>query len=81
MDTCRKTNFTRRIVLLVTALCSGGTVLSSCQARFKEAVVGGSKDFLGAILTSPETTNALLIQFGLVQEDTLDQDSDEDPEE
>jgi hypothetical protein len=81
MDVSRKTTFTKRIVLVVTALCSGGTVMSSCEARFKDAVVGGSKDFIGAILTSPDTTTALLTQLGFVQEENADDDLDESSEE
>ncbi len=59
----------RRVAVLITALGSGGTMLSGCETRFKEAVVGGSKDFLGAVLTSPDTANALLDQMGFVQDE------------
>ena len=76
MDASRKTNFTRRILLVVTAFCSGGTVFGGCETRIKDAVVGGSKDFIGVILTSPATTNALLMQFGLVPEDNVNENPD-----
>ncbi|MHC4696795.1 MAG: hypothetical protein ACYTFA_08645 [Planctomycetota bacterium] len=63
----RRKNFTRRVTTWIIALGSGGTLLSGCETRFKEAVVAGSKDYLGAILTSPDTANAVLDQLGFAQ--------------
>ncbi len=61
----RKRTSARRLAALLVALGTGGTMLSACQGRFKDALVGGSKDFLSATLADPNTTQAVLESLGL----------------
>lgn len=65
MNNDRKRTSARRWAALLVALGTGGTMLSACQGRFKDAFVGGSKDFLSATLADPNTTQLVLERFGL----------------
>jgi hypothetical protein len=50
----------RRIAVFAAIVASGGIPISGCETRFKEAVVGGTKDYVSATLSNPQTTAVVL---------------------
>ena len=40
----------RKLSLALSAALAGGSLLTTCEARLKDAVVGGTKDFISTLL-------------------------------
>jgi hypothetical protein len=50
-----------RIAKTLAAALAGGTLMGTCQTRFKESVVQGTRDYLLYTLLDPTTLVGLLI--------------------
>jgi hypothetical protein len=57
--TARSYRRTSRIGCVLAAALAGGTVFTSCDTRVREAVIGGSKDFLFTLLSPSNVTDLL----------------------
>jgi len=53
----------RKIRWTLTAALAGGSLFGPCEVRLRDAVVGGSKDFVSSLLTSEEVLQDLFPFF------------------
>lgn len=54
-----------KLVRILAAALAGGTVLTSCDSRFKQSVVGGSQQYLFGILNAEQVGGDLDDWLGL----------------
>ena len=74
-----KTQRTRsRLALTLAAALTGGSVLGTCEARFKDAVVSGAEGYLFNTLLNPAASDSVFPDWFY---DAMTGSSDESPDE
>ena len=58
-----------RLALTLAAALAGGSLLSTCQTRLKDAIVSGSKDYFFTFLDPSSMADFLLDQAGDAEEE------------
>lgn len=57
-----------KIAKTLAAVLAGGTILGTCQTRFKESVVSGSRDYLLYTLLDPANIVQLIMEVDDTEE-------------
>ncbi|MGB2986353.1 MAG: hypothetical protein WBE26_10765 [Phycisphaerae bacterium] len=63
-DEARTTVRRCKLAMTLAAALTGGSMLSTCQTRIKDAVIDGSKDYLFNTLLNPMTIAGLISNDG-----------------
>ena len=58
-----------KLAMILAAALAGGSLLSTCQTRLKDAIVSGSKDYFFTLLDPSSIAEFLLDQTGDTEEE------------
>ena len=58
-----------RLAMILAATLAGGSLMSTCQTRLKDAIISGSKDYLFTLLDPSSIAEFLLDQDGDTEEE------------